>query len=382
MKKERKKVLVLTDHMPWGHRSIAKAIYNYLKVNEKENNLDIYYAEIKAKTGIAGDLYVFTYRFFPRSNRIAHKISGKKVSRDLIREFSRLNLTGLKKEIEKIEPDLIISTYFFHSHSLVKWKKDTNKKFKLWTVAADPWTINPISFIKDADLNILYDDISLKEGLKFGLDKNKTMVTGWWTRPEMYKKFNREEVRNKLGFTDDRPVIFVGGGSLGMNSLPKLLPTILTLKKKVGFIINTGTDKLAYNLVEQFIKIVRKLKKDNLVVIKNFGWIDNMAEVLSACDIVFGKAGPNFLFDVMAANKPFIAMTHIGGQEDGNIDLIRKKKLGLVKEKNGEISDFLFEYLKDPGYFEKKFLKNIEKERELNRKSLPLILEKVKEVLK
>jgi len=382
MERRKKKILVLTDDMPWGHRSIAKAIFNYLKENEKESSLEVVFREIKANIGMTGDLYTFNYRYMPKSNRIFHNFLKNKSVRDLMEEASILNLPKIRKEVEKIKPDLIISAYFFHSWSLARWRKKENKLFKLWAVVPDPWTVNPISFIKEADLNIVYDEISLKEGQKWGIEKEKMMITGWWTRMEMYKKYNYLESRKELGFVDNRPVIFVGGGSLGMNSLPKLLPAILTLKKKVGIVINTGTDKMAFNLVEQFVKVLRKFKKDELVMIKHLGWIENMNEVLAGCDIVFGKAGPNFLFDVVAVGKPFVAMTHIGGQEDGNIDLIKKKKLGWIKEKNGEISSFLFEYLENPKYFENKFLKNINKEGRLNKKSLPLILERIKNEIK
>ncbi len=380
---KRKKVLVLTDDMPWGHRSIARAIFGYLKEKEKDNNFEVEFREIKANTGIGGDLYIFSYRYFPRSNSLVHQFVQKRsFVRKLLEETSVINLPRVKSEVEKIDPDLIISAYFFHTHSLVKWRKRENKKFKLWTVVADPWTINPISFIKEADMNLLYDEKSQSEAIKYGLKKNKTKETGWWTREEMYKKYNRNKVREKLGFTDDRPVIFVGGGSLGTNSLPKLLPMILSLDKKVGFVVNTGTDKLAYNLVNQFQKMFLKLRKnDNTVIIKHLGWIENMAEVLSACDIVFGKAGPNFLFDCVACRKPFVAITHIGGQEDGNIELIKNKKLGWVKEKNNEILDFLNDYLEDPKYYQNKYSKYIEIEAEKNRQTLPKILEMVNKEL-
>lgn len=378
MKKKVKKILVLTDHMPWGHRSIAKAIFNYLKVNEKENNFEVHYAEIKARTGFSNDIYALLSRFIPRSNRLAYRIGMNKVTRDLIKEISVINLPAIKKEVEKCEPDLIISAYFIHSHSLVKWREKSNKDFKLWNIVADPWSIHPISLIKKVDLNLVYDEVGINEADKFNLDKNKVWKTGWWVRPEMYKENDKKMAREKLGFKDNRSIIFIGGGSLGTSALSKLLPMMLTIKKKVGFIINTGTDKFSYNLVEQFKKVLKGLKKDDLIVIKNFGWIDNMAEVLSACDIVFGKAGPNFLFDVVAIGKPFVAITHIGGQEDGNIDLIRKKKLGWVKEKSGEMLKFLLEYLENPSYFENKFSKDIAREAENNKKSLPMILERIK----
>jgi UDP-N-acetylglucosamine:LPS N-acetylglucosamine transferase len=375
----KKKILVLTDHMPWGHRSIAKAIFNYLKENEgKENFYEVSYAEVKAETAFTDEFYTFIYRYLPSTNKIANNLFDTKLVRDLLRTVSIFNLPRLKKEVEKCKPDLIISAYFFHSHSLALWKKEAKKKFKLWTVVADPWTMNSVTFVKGCDLNLVYDEVGENMAQKYGINKKEIFKTGWWVRPEMYRKFDKQKSRKKLGIGDDRPVVFVGGGSLGTSSLTKLLPSLMTIREKVTFVINTGVDKFAYNLVEKYKNLLKDVHKNDMVCIKNMGWIDNMSEVLSACDIVFGKAGPNFLFDVVAAGKPFVAMTHIGGQEDGNIELIKKKKLGWVKERNGELTDFLQEYLDDPKYFENRFKETIEKEASKNEKSLSMILERIK----
>jgi UDP-N-acetylglucosamine:LPS N-acetylglucosamine transferase len=225
---------------------------------------------------------------------------------------------------------------------------------------------------------LVYDEKSVEEGLAAGLSREQMLITGWWTRLGMYEKYDYKESRKKLGFEDDRPVIFIGGGSLGTSALPKLLPLIMIIDKKVGLVINTGTDKLAYKMVEQYKKMFSRFKKNDNVKIVHLGWIENMAEVLSGCDMVLGKAGPNFLFDTVACQKPFVAITHIGGQEDGNIELIKKKKLGWVKERNKEILDFILSYLDRPKYFEKKYQENIKKEADKNKKTLPLILEKIK----
>jgi UDP-N-acetylglucosamine:LPS N-acetylglucosamine transferase len=379
----RKKILVLTDHMPWGHRSIAKAIFNYIEENKtKEDDYEVRYAEIKSETGFGDDLYTFAYRYLPVSNKWVYKVFDKKFARDLIHKISFINLPRLRKEIEKFNPDLVISAFYFHSHSLVEWKKKDNKKFKLWTVVADPWTIHPLTLVKGCDLNLVYDEVGEKIAKKLGIGKSEFIKTGWWVRPEMYKKYDRKESRKKLGITDNRPVIFVGGGSLGTSSLTKFLPTLMFIKKKVTFVINTGVDKFAYKLVNRYVKILAKIHHDDTVCIKNMGWIDNMAEVLSACDIVFGKAGPNFLFDVVALEKPFVAITHVGGQEDGNIDLIKKKKLGWIKEKNSELINFLYRYLEKPKYFETKYKKSIKKESLRNKNTLKLVLDRIREDLK
>ncbi|MBU4431595.1 hypothetical protein KKB16_05825, partial [Patescibacteria group bacterium] len=177
-----------------------------------------------------------------------------------------------------------------------------------------------------------------------------------------------------LGFTDDRPVIFVGGGSLGASWLLKFLSALFFVKKPVGVIFNTGKDRMAFKVIERYKEIFDKyFKKKSFIKIKNLGWIDNMAEVLAACDIVFGKAGPNFLFEVVASGKPFVSITHIGGQEDGNIDLIREKKLGWVKEKTTELAGFLKKYVENPERYNNRFRESIEEERKLNEGSLEKI---------
>ena len=378
----KKKILVMTDDMPWGHRSIAKAIYGFLKSQEKKENFEVHYAEIKANTGIAGDAYLFAYRYLPASNKIAGWVSYNKVARRMIEESSRLNLPGPKRMVERLKPDLVISTYWFHSQSLAGWFKKTKSKIKLWTVVADPWSVMPVSYNKNIDLHLVYDEKGEEVGIKeIGLSKEAILKTGWWTRPEMFKKYDKWEIRKKWGIKDRRPVVFVGGGSLGTNSLTRLLPALLMLRKKAAFIFNTGTDKLAFNLVEEYVRLFKKMRRGNEVIIKNFGWIENMAETLAGIDIVFGKAGPNFLFDVVAQQKPFVAITHIGGQEDGNIELIKEKKLGWVKEKRGEAADFLLEYLNNPRKYQKKYRENVKQEAARNQKSMGIILKRIKKEL-
>lgn len=384
---EKKRILVVTDTFPWGHRSIAKAIFNFLKGKEKEEQWEIRYAAVKVPMSIFNDIYTFVYRFFPLSNKLVLKLMENDFMRKVATELTEYSVPELEKIVEKYKPDLVISAYFFHSHALVKMRQKKRQNFKLWTVVADPWTVNLISFVKGADLHLVYDDVLEKAAMENGIKKSRIFKTGWWVRQEMYdektqnSKFKIQK-RKEMGFDDNRPIIFVGGGSLGTNSLVKLLPVLMVIKTKVGLIFNTGTDKLAFNMVEEYVKLFKRLGLDKTVEIRNIGWIEDMAGVLSICDIVFGKAGPNFLFDVVAVGKPFVAITHIGGQEDGNLEIIRKKKLGWIREKGNQPAEFLVEYLKNPDKYNNKFRSTIDEEAKRNRESLPKLLGRIKTVLK
>lgn len=375
---EKRKILVMTDNMPWGHRSIAKAIYGYLKSRESISNYLVSYGEAKLEVGIGAELYIWIYRYIPATNRLAHKLMLNETARELAEKLSMLSVKNVRKLINWHKPDLIISSYFFHSHALAELRKKEGYNFDLWTVVADPWTMNPISYVNEADMHLVYDEKGIKMGKRLGVEEKRMMATGWWTRKEMYEKYDRKKAREKLGVFDDRPVIFVGGGSGGTTSLTKILPALLLVKRKVAVIFNTGTDKLGFKLIDEYQKLFKKLRKDGLVMIKNMGWIDNMAEVLTAVDIVFGKAGPNFLFDAVAVGKPFVAISHIGGQEDGNIEIIKEKGLGWVKEKNGSLGRFMLKYLANPEAYNYKFTETIRGEAANNQKSLKMIWEKLK----
>ena len=373
----KKKILILTDDLPWGHRSIAKAIYGSLKEREKEGGVEIKYAEIKAELGISNDLYTFMYRFFPKSNKMITRLSEGGRLRKIVHQLSELNLPRIKKFVSVYKPDLIISCYWYHSHSLQLWRKNENVNFKLWSVIADPWTIIPGTVVPGVDLTLVYDEVAEREARKYGL-KGEILKSGWWVRKEMYQEIDRNIIRKKLGIADGRPVIFIGGGSLGTNSLTRLLPVLMTIETKCAFIFNTGTDKILHSTIDEYVKLLKKLNLGEKIIVKNLGWIENMAEILSACDIVFGKAGPNFMFDVVACKRPMVAITHIGGQEDGNIEIIKKKNLGWVKEKPGEAASFLLEYLERPKYFEKMFSKSINKEAKNNQMTMGKIWKRIK----
>jgi UDP-N-acetylglucosamine:LPS N-acetylglucosamine transferase len=372
---KKKKILILTNSNPDGHRSIAKAIFSYLSESFGNKEVDIYYREVKSQN-IIENFYSFYYKFFPKIGSVFFKLDKFSFYRAAARKFSLKNSSALIEVINKIKPDLVISSYYIHTFCLVDLREKLNLNFKLWTVVADPWKIYSASIIPEADLHLVYDNVGRIFAKKMGVEDNKILDTGWWVRPAMYKKVNRKKIRKSLGIDDDRPVIFVGGGGVATHSLPKILPFLLNINKKVAFIFNTGVSNLGFDLVEDYIGKLKRIGKTNIIV-KNFGWIENMAEMLSACDIVLGKAGPNFLFDCIACDKPFVAITHISGQEDGNLELIKKKKLGWVKETSPEIADFLKRYLNNPSFYEKKYGKEIKKEALKNKKSMGMILGRI-----
>ena len=115
------------------------------------------------------------------------------------------------------------------------------------------------------------------------------------------------------------------------------------------------------------------------IKIKLFSFAQNIHQLMEVSHLVVGKAGPNLIFEAVAAGKPFLAITHIGGQEDGNLDLVKKKKLGLVEENPIKAVKLLRKIIKNPEMLEK-FQDSIREERNYNQKSGEKMLNIIDEV--
>ena len=61
-----------------------------------------------------------------------------------------------------------------------------------------------------------------------------------------------------------------------------------------------------------------------------------------------GKAGPNTLFESVTLGKPFVATAYIPGQEKGNLEFIRRHKLGWVALTAEEQQNLLTTLIADP----------------------------------
>ena len=107
--------------------------------------------------------------------------------------------------------------------------------------------------------------------------------------------------------------------------------------------------------------------------IKLVQYTDKMGDYIACADLVVGKAGPNLLFEAIAMERPFLAICHIHGQEDGNLGIIRKKKLGFVEENSKKASNLLKKIIENPEML-KKFEKTIKKESLHNRQAGKILL--------
>ena len=339
-------LIVSTD---WGHLSIARAVKETV---QKKFDAELYF--IKAER-LSKTLNDFIYRFFPRLFENLFKVSETAFSQKLLALFADQTYSDqLRLKMHAFKPDVVINTYWGFRPSLEKFKDRFGYRFV--NILADPWTFNKILISGKAE-NLTFDKYSWRRALS--LSPGATVLPiGWFTEKKFFEiqGRTRESVRTELGLDPKRFTICVTGGSEGSFSTLKILRTFLNPKNDMQVSIMCGNNTNMYKAAKMIKSVSKKINGPTIAAIP---YTHDMQKYMRAADLVIGKAGPNTLFESIATLTPFFAVSHFMGQEDGNLGIIRRYKIGYVEEKASSATKKLKEIIRNPKVLNK-FSKNIE----------------------
>ncbi len=185
------------------------------------------------------------------------------------------------------------------------------------------------------------------------LPADKAVLTGTPIREELGMG-SKEEGLKLCGFTDDKPVLMIIGGSLGAQSvnetvrfaLPRLLPD--------------------FNVVH----ICGKEKMDNLKLTvpgyKQFEYVKNeLKDIFAMADIVVSRAGANSICELLALKKPNILIPlstkASRGDQMLNARSFEQQGFSLVIDNDDLDEDILVETIQDLYDNREKYIENMSK---------------------
>jgi len=372
------KVLILTA--PSGHMTLARAVQSFLE--------DIPGVSIRTIDLVGDrpewDLFRFLYRYSPFLMKIPFVLTR---NRSILQVIKNTNLRRYQAKLVAIleaeDPDLVITTY--HGYIPILDQVRGRFRFKYINPISDPVSLHPILFSHAADYNIGFDEACQDFGRRLMIPRERIMPCGWFTSRRFFEAQPVARIRKELGLRDQL-TLMVCAGSEGNNAVLSLLPALLLMKHPRSFqiIFVIGHNPRLVNAIRRYTKMAAWLNpRLPAMVLK--GFTDRMNEYIAVSDVVIGKAGPNLIFESVARRKPFIAISHISGNEDGNLGMIKEYNLGWVAENPFTAGKLIKDIIADPGILQPKrgdlekmskkcyeggmFLR--ERVLEWNRKSLP-----------
>ena len=205
-----------------------------------------------------------------------------------------------KSLLKEIKPDVIFSKGGFVSVPVVRAAGQLKIPVIIHESDMTPGLANKLSFSAATKICCNFPEtVEL-------LPKEKAVLTGTPIRKEL-KCGNREEAKKLCGFTDDKPVLLVVGGSLGALSVNVAIRGVLDeLLAQFNIVHLCGKGKLDETYVGRAGYYQMEYAKDE------------MKDLFALADIVVSRAGANAICELLALCKPNLLIPLPKGSSRGD----------------------------------------------------------------
>jgi UDP-N-acetylglucosamine:LPS N-acetylglucosamine transferase len=307
-------ILIFTSKTGGGHISLAEALRDRLQDRCRIEMIDpqpgIIHLHYRLVTRHALWLWAAEFRASdtPGRARAAHRL------------FTTLITGKVEAALRAINPDLVITTYPFLTSEVTHAMQRSGRVVPFVMLFADPNGVHQTWLAEhEADAVFAPTRETYTQALAAGFDPRRLHLTGWPVRAQFYRAspYSRVAMLKELGLDPDCFTVFLQGGGEGSARFVRTIEAVLAVPT-VQIILATGTNQV---LQQRFSRMER---------LYALPFTREIARYMSAADVVMGKAGPNMLFEAVTLGKPFIATAYIPGQEQANLEFIKRHGLGWV----------------------------------------------------
>lgn len=204
-----------------------------------------------------------------------------------------------RRIVDEFRPDLVVGTGGYASFPVVKEAARRHIPTAVHESNAVPGlTTKALSKVVDCVM------VGFEESRSHYDHPEKVVVTGTPVRGDFFR-YTRQEAREKLGFTDDRPLLLSYWGSLGAEAMNRRMVDFIAKECYEGapcrHIHGAGRD-FAW-MQEELLRRGLKLG-DNGVELREY--IYDMPLVMAAADVVLCRAGASTIAEIAAIAKPAV----------------------------------------------------------------------------
>jgi UDP-N-acetylglucosamine:LPS N-acetylglucosamine transferase len=238
--------------------------------------------------------------------------------------WSHEHIKNSVRFIREAKPDIIIAPHPQTLFVAVITRKKLGSKTPVIGINIEPFSGGVVYAHPGADRIVVFSEQAKAMLMKRGVPENKLPVFDFIMDSKFLKDYDSiENTRKKLGLEPGILTIMMSSGGDGIGNLGKYIKATIAHNLPVQLAVITGRNA---NLKEKLEKI--KQPVDSKTILKIFGFIENINDLIYASDVVLGKGGACTTIESLFMRKPVIYYRFVTGNEKRSVDFARKNQLG------------------------------------------------------
>ena len=324
-----KKILIAHASVGSGHKTAAHAISSALELLQREAAVeDKFEAEVVdildyGRIRIDGNKYATT---FTGATRPIYDLTWRYTFTGRLlwgggTGYSRVFFKAFTEKVEQCKPAAIICTHITAANAAVGAKMITGQNFPVICVPTD-YEVEGLWPHAYTDLFCVANEEMAETLRARHIHESRIRITGMPTNPEFTKTYDRGAVCNEFNLPKDKQLVLaIAGASLLQPyvHIKKVIENLVPYMHEFAnmhFVIVVGNDVEMQHDLNQFIA------EHNIKNLNVLGYVNQMAMLLNACDLVVCKAGGMTVTECLCASTPMILTCRAYGQEKANVKML------------------------------------------------------------
>ncbi len=241
----------------------------------------------------------------------------------------------------------VVSVHFLNGWLLsdIRRNKDT-PSLKACTVVTDPFTAHPFWFRRRRFPAVVFSERLRQVAIsQYGVDPRKIVVRPIILRREFQVRLGPEEIRQRkesFGLRSNCPLVLLAGGGEGLSNGDRLLSELVRSLLDFDIAVVCGHAEDLYARCSQIAQTVTNR------CVKVYGFTDRMYDLMSSAEVIIAKAGPATVMEILLLRKPLIITSYMYGQERGNVDFVKRNRLGFFVQRPEGVREKVEHMLGEP----------------------------------
>lgn len=242
------------------------------------------------------------------------------ILRSLLLLMQGVMLHRMKQHVAAISPDVVVATQMYPAALFSRLKqKPPFSTIPTLGILTD-YGLQKVWVRPNINVYCVAGQAAAGQLAAWGVPADHIDVTGIPLDQQFNSPPSQTEARVSLKLHQHKPTVLVTGGQYGIGLAPTV-DALCTAIDDVQLVVtagNAGHEKEA----------LQRLQQAYPAQIILFDWVNNMAQLIAAADVVVGKPGGLSVSEALACGKPFFATCSLGGQEGHNVTLLRQHGVG------------------------------------------------------
>ncbi|WP_026486136.1 MGDG synthase family glycosyltransferase [Caldanaerobius polysaccharolyticus] len=338
-----KRILILSEKVGEGHERAAKAVQKAIYALEPSAHvliLNPWKTFYPALTQLSTETYLMTLKVKPELWGYIYDKERAQRGKKIIKVVGKGIYFQMDRILRRFKPDFIVCTHPFTYYAIYQFKKELFKSgVKIASIVTD-FDIHSYWIDECVDIYFVASDDVKEKIIKAGVKGDNVYSTGIPVDIAFSSKPDKLEMRSKLGFKPEMPLILIMGGGLGLGNIENIAREISRVRRSYQVVLIAGNN-------EELKNETKAIARKSLTLMHVTGFVDNVNEYMAASDLIVTKAGGLTISEALAMDLPIIISTALPGQETYNLDFLLKKGAALKADSPAEIIDAIDRLLRD-----------------------------------